>query len=366
MIEVVSTRRELKRFVLFTKSHYRDTAHYVQPFFGTLIKELTPLVLKRKTYTAIVRKNALGVVDGRLLYTFDKHRKHEGLVCFFSFFEVVEDLEAANELFSHMEAAMKKQGVKHAEGVYAPYDPDARRGILVEGFDWEPSIFTSYHKPYYKTIMERLGFHKEHDLVSIGAVSNERSIRAAEALGNLAMRRFGGRIDPIDLKRPGNDLRAIHEILKAATTEANYQEAPSMDMIRTVAKEMGPFLEKELVLIAREKDTNRPVGFTMCLPDYNQLFRRMNGRLYLLWFLFGKRHITRVRGMLQYVVPEYQGTGLLGALYAKIYEYFPKHKIADFEAGTILEDNLPSLTAFSRFGLTTRKIFRIYGKDVTL
>lgn len=364
MIEVVSTRHALKRFVLFTKKHYRDTPNYVQPFFRTLIKELTPLVLKQKAYTAIVHKNNSGVIDGRLMYTFDKHKKHDGTVCFFSFFEVIDDEAVANEMFSHMESAMKERGATHCEGVYAPYDPDARRGILVEGFDWEPSIFTSYHKPYYKTIMERLGFDKEHDLVSIGAMANERSIRAAEALGNLAMRRFGGHIDPIDLKHPDNDLQAIHEILQAATTEANYQEAPSIEMLRTVAKEMGPFLEKDLILIAREKDTNRPVGFTMCLPDYNQLFRRMNGRLYLLWFLFGKRHITRVRGMLQYVVPEYQGTGLLGALYAKIYEYFPRHKITDFEAGTILEDNLPSLSAFSRFGLTTRKIFRIYGKDL--
>jgi GNAT superfamily N-acetyltransferase len=364
MIEVVRTRRELKRFVLFTKRHYQDTPLYVQPFFGTLIKELKPLVLKQKTYVAIVHKSPAGMIDGRLLYTFANHQKHEGLVCFFGMFEAVDDQAVADELFAQMETEMRKRGVRHAEGTFTPYDPDTRRGILVEGFEWEPTIFTSYHKPYYKALLEGSGFVKAYDTVSIGAAANERAIRAAEALGNLAMRRFGGRIDPIDLKHPDKDIEAIHAILKAATTEANYQNAPSIEMIRTVAKEMGPFLEKDLILIAREKDTGRPVGFTMCLPDYNQLFKKMNGRLYLLWFLWNKHKITRVRGMLQYVVPEYQGTGLLGALYAKIYEYFPKHKIADFEAGTILEDNLPSLSAFSRFGLSTRKIYRIYGKDL--
>lgn len=364
MIEIVRTRRELKRFVLFTKSHYQDAPLYVQPFFGTLIKELKPLVLRQKTYTAIVHKDEQGVLDGRLLYTFSKHQKHEGLVCFFSYFEAVDDQAVADEMFAHMEEAMKEKGVLHAEGTFAPYDPDTRRGVLVEGFEWEPTIFTSYHKPYYKALFERAGFQKAYDTVSIGTTANERVIRTAEALGNLAMRRFGGRIDPIDLKHPDKDIEAIHEILKEATTEANYQNAPSIEMIRSVAKEMGPFLEKDLILIAREKDTNRPVGFTMCLPDYNQLFKGMNGRLYLLRFLWGKRRITRVRGMLQYVVPAYQGTGLLGALYARIYQYFPKHGIVDFEAGTILEDNLPSLTAFSRFGLTTRKIYRIYGKDL--
>jgi GNAT superfamily N-acetyltransferase len=364
MIEVVESRRALKRFVLFTKRHYEDSPRYVQPFFGTLIKELKPRVLHAKSYVAIVHKNTAGVIDGRLLYTFGLHQKHQGVVCFFSMFEAVADQAVADALFAHMETHMKAQSVRHAEGTFTPFDPDTRRGILVEGFEWDPTVFTSYHKPYYKGLMENAGFQKAYDTVSIGASANERSIRAAEALGNLAMRRFGGRIDPIDLKRPDADIEAIHEILKAATTEANYQEAPSIQMIRTVAKDMGPFLEKDLILIAREKDTNRPVGFTMCLPDYNQLFKKMNGRFFLLWFLWSKKNITRVRGMLQYVVPEYQGTGLLGAMYAKIYDYFPKHHITDFEAGTILEDNLPSLSAFSRFGLTTRKVYRIYGKDL--
>ncbi|MCK7486693.1 MAG: hypothetical protein MZU97_15175 [Bacillus subtilis] len=179
----------------------------------------------------------------------------------------------------------------------------------------------------------------------------------------LAARRFEGHIDCLNFKNIDKDMADIHSILKEATTELNYQDAPSIEMISDVAKQLKPFIAKELVLIAREKDSNHPVGFTLAIPDFNQLFKNKPMADYgRCDFLLNKHKITRVRGMLQYVVPKYQGTGLLRALYAKIYEYFPTHHIDDFEAGTIMEENVQSTQAFSRFGLTIRKVYRIYGK----
>jgi GNAT superfamily N-acetyltransferase len=364
MIRKVKTKSELRRFVRFTKTHYPKESFFVQPFLLMLERELTPKVLRQKTYTALLAYSEQDQIQGRLLYTLSKDTHRNELTCFFSFFEAIDDQTVVNALFQTMEDDMKQAGVIHAEGTFAPYDPDTRRGILVEGFDTEPTVFTSYNHPYYKALMEGAGFAKIYDTVAIGTLANERSIRAAEALGSLARRRFEGRIDALDVKNVDRDIEDIHTILKEATTEINYQEAPSIEMIRAVAKHLKPFIAKDLVLIAREKDTNTPVGFTMAIPDFNQLFKKAHGRFRPLWFYLHKKEITRVRGMLQYVVPKYQGTGLLGALYAQIYAYFPTHGINDFEAGTIMEANLQSTNAFSRFGLTVRKVYRIYGKDL--
>jgi GNAT superfamily N-acetyltransferase len=366
MIRKVTTRFDLNRFVRFTKTHYGKESFFVQPFHPMLERELTPKVLRHKTYTALIAYDEHDMIQGRLLYTISKDAHRNALTCFFSFFEAIDDQAVANALFQTMEADMKQAGIIHAEGTFAPYDPDTRRGILVEGFDTEPTVFTSYNHAYYKALMEGAGYAKIYDTVAIGTHANERAIRAAEALGSLARRRFEGRIDALDLKQIDRDITDIHTVLKQATTEINYQDAPSIDMIRDVAKHLKPFIAKDLVLIAREKDTNAPVGFTMAIPDFNQLFKKAHGRFRPLWFYLHKKDITRVRGMLQYVVPKYQGTGLLGALYAQIYAYFPAHGINDFEAGTIMEANLQSTNAFSRFGLTVRKVYRIYGKDLTL
>ncbi len=362
----VATTADLRRFVRFTKTHYAKESFYVQPFFAMLERELKARVLKDHTYTALLERGADDTLRGRLLYTFARHSHRNETACFFSFFEAIDDPAVANALFQTMEADMKTAGIAHSEGAFAPYDPDTRRGILVSGFDSEPTVFTSYNYPYYGALLEQCGYQKVYDTVAIGTHANERNIRAAEALGKLAARRFEGHIDCLNFKHLDKDMADIHSILKEATTELNYQDAPSIEMISDVAKQLKPFIANELVLIAREKETNHPVGFTLAIPDFNQLFKQTHGRLRPLWFLLNKHKITRVRGMLQYVVPKYQGTGLLGALYAKIYEYFPTHHIDDFEAGTIMEENVQSTQAFSRFGLTIRKVYRIYGKDIPL
>jgi GNAT superfamily N-acetyltransferase len=70
-----------------------------------------------------------------------------------------------------------------------------------------------------------------------------------------------------------------------------------------------------------------------------------------------------VRGILQYVVPKYQGTGLIGALFAGIYNNFPKYGITELEAGTMLEDNIRPIQVFQRLGGKIIKTYRIFGKE---
>ena len=67
---------------------------------------------------------------------------------------------------------------------------------------------------------------------------------------------------------------------------------------------------------------------------------------------------------MQYVVPKYHGTGLLGYMYKVIYEQLKILGINELEAGTMMEGNAKALTTFSKFGGEIAKTFRIYGKDL--
>jgi GNAT superfamily N-acetyltransferase len=99
------------------------------------------------------------------------------------------------------------------------------------------------------------------------------------------------------------------------------------------------------------------------LPDYNQVFRKTKGRLRPLRFLLGKRKITKARGMMQYVVPDYQNTGLIGHMFKTIYDSFHELGITEFEAGTMMEDNPKPINAFKKFGGDIIKVYRLYGME---
>jgi hypothetical protein len=68
--------------------------------------------------------------------------------------------------------------------------------------------------------------------------------------------------------------------------------------------------------------------------------------------------------MMQYVIPKYQSTGLIGYMYNEIYKNFKKMGITRFEAGTIMEENLKSISVWDKFGGEVTKIYRIYGKEI--
>lgn len=363
MIVEVNSKRELRKFIYFVKDLYKESEHYIYPIFYVLIKELKLHVLKKKNYKALLYKDN-NVIKGRLLYTFEKSAKLKKTVCYFSYFDAYDDQIIFNQLFAYMEADMLDHNIQYSEGTFTPYDPDNRRGVLIKGFEDDPIIFTSYNYSYYQQLFENYGYKKSHDTYSLNPKINDINKKRLNTLANYFEKRFAIRIDPIDLSNLEKEINDIHEILIESTTEVIYQEAPSIDLIRDVAKNLKTFLEPEIILIAREQDTLKPVGFTFCMLDYNQVFKKTRGRLNLIKFILAKRKINRSRGMMQYVVPKYQGSGLIGYMYKKVYDAFEQIGIDEFEAGTIMEHNQKPLTAMNKFGAEISKIYRIYGKEI--
>ncbi|MCK5732401.1 MAG: hypothetical protein KAH13_05240, partial [Tenericutes bacterium] len=268
-----------------------------------------------------------------------------------------------NNLFNYMEQDMQVKNVHISEGSFTPYDPDNRRGILINGFDKDPVIFTSYNKKYYKDLLEVYGYTKNRDTFSVIPFED---VNTAKKLGKFARffeRRNNVYVSNVNFKNIDKDIDDIHKILLEADNEHIYQEAPSIKLITDVTKNLRMFLDPRLIKIAREKETDRPIGFIFCLLDYNQVFKKTKGKIKPIRMILYKKKITKARGMMQYMIPEYQGKGLLGYIYKIIYDEMSKMGLTDFEAGTIMEGNEKSLTSLAKFNGKVAKTYRIYRKD---
>ncbi|XFA98916.1 hypothetical protein ACAG96_08570 [Candidatus Izemoplasma sp. B36] len=364
MIVKVNSKKDLKRFIYFVKDLYLDDPHYIYPLFYVLYRELIKEVLKSKKYYAILSVDQNNKIRGRLLYTFEHNAKENMDICYWSYFDTYNDQLIANELLEQMEATMKENNVSVSEGSFTPYDPDNRRGVLVKGFEYDPVIFTSYNKAYYQELLEMYGFTKYKDTFSVMTEEAKYIKPRLDKFSKFFARRNNVRVDNIDFNNLEKEIKDIHSVLSEADHDIIYQETPSVDLIRDVAKNLKMFLDSRIIKIAREEETERPVGFAFCLLDYNQLFKRTKGRIKPLTLLFGKKKITKVRGMMQYIVPKYQGSGLNAHIYKYIYDDFKKMNINEFEAGTMMEGNERALTSFSKFGGEIAKTYRIYRKVI--
>jgi hypothetical protein len=363
MIIQVENKKQLKDFIYFVKDLYDNDPHMVYPIFNVLYKELVKEVLEEQTYTAIlsIKDN---IIVGRLLYTIDESKKQGKDICYFSYFDAIDDKIVVKELFDYLEKDMKEKGIDYIEGTFAPYDPDNRRGVLIKGFDSDPIIFTSYNFPYYQSLLESVGFTKAIDTVLLNADVNEQSKKRLSTFAKFFARSHDVKVEPLNYKNLDQDIQDVHTILKAATTDIVYQEAPSIELIENVAKQMRLFIEPEFIRIAREADTNEPIGFCFVLPDFNQIFKQTNGKIKPLKMLFGKKHITKARGMMQYIVPKYQNTGLIAYIYHSLFLELEKKGITHFEGGTMMEDNPKPINAFKKFGGEIIKVYRLFGKEI--
>lgn len=363
MITIVKNKTDLKRFIYFPKELYKNDPHFVPPIYYILTKELIKEVLQTQKYTALIFTENKKVL-GRLLYTTDYSKAKQTVIGYYSFFESINQLNVTKALFEHMENDLLSRNISYIEGTFTPYDPDTRRGILVQGFDKDPTIMTSYNFEYYQTLLEEIGYSKALDTFSLEAEISDATNQKMTTLENYFEKRHRVRIDSLNYKQLEQDMLDVHHILQTASTEINYQEPPSIEMIRDVAQNLKLFINPSLIKIAREEETNEPVGFCLVLPDFNQVLKKSKGRLNPFYLLFSKRYITRTRGIMQYVVPKYQNTGLIAVMFKKVYNHFRELNITEFEAGTMVEENMKAMSSFLRFGGKITKIYRLYGKEL--
>ncbi len=362
MIKKVETKKDLNQFIHYIEELYPHDTHQVYPIFLSLTKELKKEILVDKTYTGLLCYKNSKIV-GRIMYTIDESKKQGKDIGYFSFFDCVNDQLVANEMFEYMQKDLKKQGINYIEGTFAPYDPDTRRGVLIKGFDSNPVIFTSYNYDYYQSLLEGCGFTKAIDTVLLNADVNAKTKKRLNTFTKFFKRSHDVRIDSLNFKNLDKDIADVHTILQAATNEIVYQDAPSIDLIQDVAKQLKLFINPNLIRIARENKTDKPVGFVLVMPDYNQVFKKTKGRIRLLKILRERKRITKARGMMQYIVPEYQNTGLIGYMFKVVFDEFEKLGITDFEAGTMMEDNPKPIHAFEKFGGSIIKVYRLFGKE---
>jgi GNAT superfamily N-acetyltransferase len=128
-------------------------------------------------------------------------------------------------------------------------------------------------------------------------------------------------------------------------------------------KQLRWIANPNLCLIAEMN--GEPVGFALALPDYNQVLRRMNGRLFpfgvlkLFWY---RSQIDAARVLILGLKPGFRRTGLDAMLYLRLWEEAPRNGYPVVECSWVLEDNWPMRRGLERMGARLYKTYRIYEK----
>jgi len=92
---------------------------------------------------------------------------HNTSLGFFGFFEVINDFDVARVLLDNARYWVEKRGsaVLRGPGEYSNSTHE-RQGILIDGFQYPPTVELTHNPPYYAQFLERYGFRKAKDYVA--------------------------------------------------------------------------------------------------------------------------------------------------------------------------------------------------------
>ncbi|MCX8490974.1 MAG: hypothetical protein ORN54_07895 [Cyclobacteriaceae bacterium] len=371
----VLTKADEREFLLFPLTLYKNLPPWIRP----LDKDIETVFNheKNKTYRhgeciRWVLKNGQGIVIGRVAAFIDQKTLNKGNdqpTGGMGFFECINDHQAAFALFDQCKNWIESKGAQAMDGPINFGSRDRWWGLLIDGYDREPNYQCNYNPPYYKDFFEAYGFREYF-----------KQLTFARKIIDPLSPKLAYKADLI-AKEPGYEFRHLRkdeigklgEYLRTVYNKAwaNRAENPEINSQQAalIVKQMKPILDEKLLYFGFYK--GEPISFFLSLPEINQIFKHVNGKLdwlgklKFIWYQFRKLN-TKAFGILFGVVPEHQGKGADGAMILaarkvlqdeyKRYDEYEMNWIGDFNPKMITV--VEQVGGFvSKTHITYRKLF---------
>ncbi|MDX1905240.1 MAG: hypothetical protein SFU27_13885 [Thermonemataceae bacterium] len=321
IIEVNTAQLEKEFFELPLKL-YADTPQWVRP----LDKDVRNVFDKNQNpafqygeCTRFLLQNESKEVIGRVAVFINEKTKlknNDQATGGMGFFECINDEKAAFMLFDACKNWLQERKCEAMDGSINFGGRDKFWGLLVEGFDREPNYQQNYNFAYYKDFFEKYGFQ-----VYFNQYTFFRKVYGlSQKIHEKANRVFSDdnyHFENIKLKsieKYAEDFRQIYNksfALAEGLSEMTKEEAEK------IMQKMKPIIDERLITFGYYQD--EPVAFGIFLPELNQIFKYVEGKLDILGkikFVYHqwKHSCTRVLGMAFGVAKSHHGKGLDAAL----------------------------------------------------
>jgi hypothetical protein len=236
------------------------------------------------------------------------------------FFECINDSKAAFILMDACKDWLKSKGMEAMDGPVNFGDRSRWWGLLVDGFD-PPNYCVPYNPKYYKTFFESYGFQDYFQQYTYrrfvdGPLLGEKFYEKYERIKKNPSYKFE-HIQKKNLSKYAEDFRTIYNaswVKHEGVSEMTPEETQSL------LKKLKPVIDEKIIWFTYYND--QPIAFMVMIPELNQLFKHVSGKMnwwgklkfiYHLW----NKSCNKILGLVIGVMPRFHGRGLESAMIAE-------------------------------------------------
>jgi hypothetical protein len=364
---------DLKKWVDFPNTLYQGDTHYIPQIIRQELEFFSPAknpsfkISKAKLLLARRGERVVGRVCG-IINTAETQKLgyQRGR---FGWFECVDDPEAAAALLGHLQRWFAEEGCREMTGPHGFTDLDPE-GLLVEGFDAQPTIAGSYNKPYYPALIAALGFRKEVDYIEtrlefpqemppLFQMIAKKVLPAAEAEGYRLL-------DGLTKKGVMGYADQFWRVLEASF-EHLYGVTPLTDEQKAFyEKRYFGFIDPRFLQLVVDGSGSLQ-GFFLGLPSLSRSFQRAGGRLLPFGFfhiLRGFKRFDTVDFYFAGVHPQANVKRIFPMMTLGMWRALKAANVRYLETNRELETNTAVVNIWSRFEVLNRRHTRVFKKDL--
>lgn len=347
MIEVkeIQTESEIKQFVKFPFTLYKDCPYWVPPLIKdeleTLDKQKNPVFKNADAYYYLAYKD--GVIAGRIAVIIN-HLEIEEIgkkKVRFGWLDMVDDIEVTKALLEKAYEKGRNHQLEYVEGPVG-FSNMEKAGILTKGFEELNTMITWYHYPYYQEHFKQLGFEKQATWVEY-KLSIPPTIKEKVAkFSGIVKKRY--ELSVIRFKNKQEILPFVNKMFELLNKTYNTLQTfvPIQQyQIDYYKEKYFNFIHPDYITCIKDKDGTL-IAFSIVMPSFSKALKKANGSLFPLgWYHLwqAQRKNDRAAFYLIGIDPEYQGKGVTAIIFEEMQNLFNSKGIDKVETNPELIEN---------------------------
>jgi len=343
---------------------------FTPPFPGSVVKLIGPksvFVHKHgEIHPLIAFRNGRPV--GRIAAIVNRSHNdyNRDSVGFFGFFDFIDDPSVARTLVEAASAILREKGLTAMRGPYNPSINDDC-GVLTEGNDRPTFISMPWNPSYYTGIYRAAGLAPVRTLYAweIPLASKEPPARVTKIVSWLK-KRNNVSIRSIDMKNLDKELGTIHRLYNQCL-DRNWGFYPiALEDLLHAADDLKAIADPSIIVFVCAD--GREVGFSLALPNVNEVFHASRGRKGILRFLemalrLQFQKITTDRLTVLGVEPAYRDKGLSALLFFESFRIAQaKYRLS--EVSWVEANNTEILEGAELMGGHRTRTYEIFEKPI--